>query len=153
MEMPSYRAVGHGKRRCTCIARDLLVFSAIVPMLIALLVTTIGARRVWREPRLAAFSSVQAARSTQLQAQQLGQDPTDDLLALATTEASEGEDSDGSQSDDRSGDQDDGGDRDDMTVRQLEPIRGASFCAWLWHETPELSGVIHSPEPRPARSV
>jgi hypothetical protein len=128
------------------------LFLVILSISVVFLLTALGARTATLGAKFAA--SCPAACASPSHAKQLshfvasGQSTTD-LDDPADLDM----DMDESPSDDVPSDHDDGGGIDEMTVQRWDPIPRPSFCILLWHETPRLSGVIHSPEPRPARRV
>ena len=152
--MPSRRLLSRGKRLLIRVARDSVAFLAVVSTLVALFLTTLGPRRSVLQARLAASSPVPAACSAGNRAEPPGKELQSEQLLAERTDCespNEGDDSNGSQAGDSADDQDDDNDSDEMLVQRLEHALGTSFFELLWHETTRLSGVIHSPEPPPAR--
>ncbi|MET0595893.1 MAG: hypothetical protein ABW133_24550 [Polyangiaceae bacterium] len=141
------------------VARRFVVFMAVVPMFVVLLVTAPGTRLALRETKQATTSVTLRAIAAQVQSDRKGcgdrraavdnaaSDSSDDGTG-GTTDA---DDSEESQANEPENDQDDSDDGDEMIVLTIDQLPGASLVALLWHETPKLSGVIHTPEPRPAR--
>jgi hypothetical protein len=152
---PSRSAPSRGKRFPGWLTRGLLVVVVILSTSAVLLHAALGARRMFSAAKLATESglAVHSARSHGEPAAK--HDAAERTLAdeTADIEGADGESTDESPSEDLLGDADDSDDIDEMVVQRLPQIAGAAFFAWLWHETPRLSGVIHSPEPRPARLV
>jgi hypothetical protein len=143
------------------VARRLAVLVAIVPMLVVLVVTAPGVRLALRDAKGAEFTTLRPA-GMPVHVLRSGPGAEDRRAAAPRLEAAShddrdvdepesGETSDSNDSNEPPTDQDDGGDGDEMIVGNLGPIPSASLVAFLSHETPKLSGVIHSPEPRPAR--
>jgi hypothetical protein len=144
------------------VARRFVMFLAVVPMLIVLLVTAPGTRLALRDTKLSTSTALRA-RPMQVQIERSDNRGGDERRRASVEKAGSGsaedgtgdlsdaEDSEESQSNEPPADEDDGDDGDEMIVLQIESLPSASVVAFLWHETPKLSGVIHTPEPRPAR--
>jgi hypothetical protein len=153
MKLPSRRDAGYGKRISVWLARRLLLL-AVMLSTSAVLLAALGVRLRSVEKLTGSACSPACTAGAH-------RDPLNPRVAagqgLATQttglELSGDEDADESRSDDSPVDHDDGGDIDEMIAQRQTQICRASFFTLLWHETPRLSGVIHSPEPRPARRV
>jgi hypothetical protein len=142
------------------VARRFAVLLAIVPMWMVLLATAPGVRLALRDAKLASSTTLRPV-ATQAHVDRADRASDDRHRAAAPRLESASDTDPGTSASDPSetsdsneppNDQDDGdGDGDEMIVWCPDRIPGASVVALLWHETPKLSGVIHSPEPRPAR--
>lgn len=130
-------------------------------MFIVLLVTAPGTRLALRESKQT-MSTTLRAMAVQVQGDRSDHKGCVDRRAAVdktesgssedeTASSSDADDSEESQSNETESDQDDSDDGDEMIVLTIDRLPGASLVAFLWHETPKLSGVIHTPEPRPAR--
>jgi hypothetical protein len=161
--MPNRRDARAVRRLLTVVARRLGALVAIVPMLVVLLVTAPGVRLALRDAKGADFTTLRPA-GMPVHVVRSGPGAEDRRAAAPRLEAAShddrdvdetesGETGDSSDSNEPPTDQDDSGDGDgdEMIVGSPGPIASASLVAFLSHETPKLSGVIHSPEPRPAR--
>ena len=156
--MPSRRHFSRGKRLFIRVARDFVAFLAVISTLVALYMATLGPRRSVVQARLAASLTLPVACAAGIRAEAPGKGvQAQQLLDTVATECESPDDgddangSDDSEASDSADDQDDDSDSDEMLVQRLEHALGTSFFELLWHETTRLSGVIHSPEPPPAR--
>lgn len=144
------------------VARRFAVLLAVIPMWLVLLVTAPGVRLALRDAKAAEAAALRpVAAQSHVDRWDRGSDDRHRAAAPRLESASDddpeaedsGESSEAGDSNEPPNDQDDGGDGDgdEMIVWHPDQIPSASLVALLWHETPKLSGVIHSPEPRPAR--
>jgi hypothetical protein len=152
MKLSSRRAAGYGTRVSAWLARRLLLLAVIISTSAILLAAL--------DVRLRSVAKLTGSSCSAACTAAAHRDPIHQRVAAQqglTTETTglelSGEDVEESQPDDSPVDHDDGADIDEMIAHWQAQIRRASFFTLLWHDTPRLSGVIHSPEPRPARRV
>ena len=154
MTQSRQRAASYPKPLRGRAARGLSPFLVVLFTSIGLLLATLSARCTLFDRQFGFSPAATTAWAHGHSAQACAAD--DDVASTDPTDLDDAGDSEpeGAASDDAPiDDDDDNNDVDEMFVQRLGQIPRASFITLLWHETKRLSGVIHTPEPRPARRV